>query len=173
MGDAVAQIQPGGSVDRDHREVQVRQARQQRGRLLPRRAPGPGAQDRIHQKPETGPGPVGRDLPNAGLPRRASDLGIEVGSLTWQGGNPHRRAERVQRPRQDPAVAPVVAGAARHQHALPERRRQPRRQHRRGASARRLHQGGHGDAGLPGQAVPLGRLFGRQDWNHDGVRSER
>ena len=160
---AGGEVEPGGAVHRQHRDLEVGDPVYQRLDRRPRSTLGPGAQQRINDQSDVGPRSIARHLAHPFLPRPLGHLPAERRLVTGRPGHPDRNAMAMEHPGRHPAVTAVVPGTRRDQHSRAEAEGEPLGQHPGCCPACRLHEQRQGDSLRLGAAIPCGGLFGGED----------
>ena len=166
------QIEPRGSVDRHNGSAVLRQALRQREHVALRGTGGPGAEQRIDGNGGLRPGFLATQLAHAVEPGERAIVDCVVG-FGIERGDPDRNADCVQRAREHPAIAPVVARARGDQDAPPAPAPAPGEcvrhlvnQYLRDGATRGLHQHATGHPILrPCRRIPRRRFARREHRN--------
>ena len=171
--DARGEVHTRGSVHGDDRHFQIGYPVEERRHRRARSARRAGAEQRVDGQPDVGPRPIHGDLTNAFGQRERRDALVERASRARRGRDPDGHTETMKRARGDPAVAAVVAGTGRDEHAIAKAGRVSLCQYGGDGAARGFHQRGQVDPGCCGLLIPGGGLLGRKDGDQTICSSAR
>jgi hypothetical protein len=164
------EVEARGPIDGHDRDLEIDYPTQKCCHCCAGGTSSAGTEQGVNRDTHTGPGAVGRHLPDAICSSQPSH---PLAQLRTGAGRTHpdRNLDPVQCPGDHPAVSPVVSGARRHQHTGAQEMRVAVGQDDRHRPAGILHEGGELDAGTDGELVPAVGLFGSK--NGEGGHRER